>query len=170
MPVLCQKYRVQDQVNHKVLPQSVQCRHLKCVTESPVPSLSLVKDNPHSRLWLAETKKLSSDLTRNPCHSLFISALHCYPVFIIKESDLCREKSGVESITVSLEEGSATVSYDPSVTDPQTIAGEANVVIIIVTCCRVSQLSLLPPGDWWVALCLKCECVTLCLCFARQGQ
>ena len=50
MPVLCQKYRVQDQVNHKVLPQSVQCRHLKCVTESPVLSLSLVKDNPHSRL------------------------------------------------------------------------------------------------------------------------
>ena len=52
----------------------------------------------------------------------------------------------MESISVSLEEGTATVSYDPSVTDPQTIAGEANVVIIIVTCCRVSQLSLLPPG------------------------
>ena len=29
---------------------------------------------------------------------------------------------------MSLAEGSATVSYDPSVTDPQTIAGEASVL------------------------------------------
>ena len=30
----------------------------------------------------------------------------------------------MESISVSLAEGSATVSYDPSVTDPVTIAGD----------------------------------------------
>ena len=35
----------------------------------------------------------------------------------------------MESITVSLAEGSATVSYDPSVTDPQTIAGEGQCVV-----------------------------------------
>ena len=32
MSVLCQKHRVQDQVNHKVLSRPGQCRHLKCVT------------------------------------------------------------------------------------------------------------------------------------------
>ena len=37
----------------------------------------------------------------------------------------------MESITVSLAEGSATVSYDPSVTDPQTIAGEEQCVVSV---------------------------------------
>ena len=44
---------------------------------------------------------------------------------MFEQSELCRENEGVESITVSLEQGTATVSYDPSVTDPRTIAGEA---------------------------------------------
>ena len=37
---------------------------------------------------------------------------------------------GVESITVSLETESATVNYDPSVTDPDTLAGESDWWIV----------------------------------------
>ena len=33
---------------------------------------------------------------------------------------------GVEIITVNLETESATVNYDPSVTDPDTLAGESD--------------------------------------------
>ena len=33
---------------------------------------------------------------------------------------------GVETIRVSLETESATVNYDPSVTDPDTLAGESD--------------------------------------------
>ena len=78
----------------------------------------------------------------------------------------------MESITVSLEEGTATVSYDPSVTDPQTIAGEASVIIILslVAGSHRCHYSPLVTDELLCALCLKCECVTLCLCFARPGQ
>ena len=39
----------------------------------------------------------------------------------------------MESISVSLAEGSATVSYDPSVTDPVTIAGEGQCVVSVMS-------------------------------------
>ena len=76
----------------------------------------------------------------------------------------------MESITVSLAEGSATVSYDPSVTDPQTIAGEDIVMWSVLRCHLLPGPTAIitPPGVR--LMCCKCVSVTLCLCFARPGQ
>ena len=51
---------------------------------------------------------------------------------------------GVETIRVSLETESATINYDPSVTDPDTLAGESDGWIVTSESLLLSPRHVLP--------------------------
>ena len=85
----------------------------------------------------------------------------------------------MESISVSLAEGSATVSYDPSVTDPVTIAGEGQCVVSNGITCHLCCLEshrhkYLPPSpvcEGEVLLVLQvCDSSLFMFCWTRRSR